>query len=66
MLGLLGTVGVVIQMALISTGFNTKLALLVGLVSCAAWTGHAIKQKDRNLLITNIIVAGFAVWGLAN
>jgi len=66
MLGLLGTVGVVGQMALISTGYNTKLALLVGLVSCAAWVGHSIKQGDRNLLITNIIVAGFAVWGLAN
>jgi hypothetical protein len=66
MLGILGTVGVVGQMALISTGYNTKLALLVGLVSCAAWIGHSVKQKDRNLLITNIIVAGFAVWGLAN
>jgi hypothetical protein len=66
MLGLLGTVGVVIQMALISTGFDTKLALLVGLVSCVAWVGHSIKQGDRNLLITNVIVAGFAVWGLAN
>ena len=66
MLGVLGTVGVVIQMALLSTGFSTKLALLVGLVSCGAWVGHSIKQKDRNLLLTNIIVAGFAVWGLAN
>jgi len=66
MFGIIGTVGVVIQMALISTGFNTKLALLVGLAACAAWAGQAIKQKDRNLLLTNVIVAGFAVWGLAN
>lgn len=66
MLGILGTVGVVGQMALISTGYSTKLALLVGLVSCGAWIGHSIKQGDRNLLITNVIVAGFAVWGLAN
>lgn len=66
MFGIVGTVGVVIQMALISAGYNTKLALLVGLVSCAAWVGQSIKQKDHNVLITNIIVAGFSVWGLAN
>jgi hypothetical protein len=66
MFGIVGTIGVIIQMALISTGFNTKIAMVIGLISCVAWVGHSIKQQDRNLLITNVIVAGFAVWGLAN
>jgi len=64
MFGIVGTIGVIIQMALISTGFNTKIAMVIGLISCAAWVAHSIKQGDRNLLITNVIVAGFAVWGI--
>ena len=66
MLGILGTIGVVCQMALLSTGFDVKLALAVGLLACIAWTGHAAKLKDPSLMVTNVIVGGFAIWGLVN
>ena len=66
MFGIIGTIGVVCQMALLSTGYSVKLALICGLVACAAWLGHAMANKDRSLFITNVIVAGFAVFGLTN
>jgi hypothetical protein len=64
MLGILGTIGVVIQMALLSTGYDVRIAMMIGLASCVAWIGHSIKQHDRSLLVTNVIVAGFATWGI--
>jgi len=66
MFGIIGTIGVVCQMALLSTGYSVKLALICGLVACAAWLGHAMANKDRSLFVTNVIVAGFAVLGLTN
>jgi hypothetical protein len=66
MFGIIGTIGVVCQMALLSTGYSVKLALICGLVACAAWLGHAMANKDRSLFVTNIVVAGFAVLGLVN
>lgn len=66
MFGIIGTISVVCQMALLSTGYSVKLALICGLVACAAWLGHAMANKDRSLFITNVIVAGFAVFGLTN
>lgn len=66
MFGIIGTIGVVCQMALLSTGFSIKLTMGVGLVACAAWIGHAIKQHDNPLLVTNIVVAGFALFGLGS
>jgi hypothetical protein len=66
MFGIIGTIGVVCQMALLSTGYSVKLALICGLVACAAWLGHAMVNKDRSLFVTNIVVAGFAVLGLVN
>jgi hypothetical protein len=66
MFGIIGTIAVVGQMALLSTGFDIKLTLTVSLIACVAWICHALKQKDNSLLATNIIVAGFAVFGLGN
>jgi hypothetical protein len=66
MLGFIATVGVVAQMALLSNQADMRITLSVGLFACAAWIAHAVKQKDRSLLATNVIVAGFAVWGLIN
>jgi hypothetical protein len=66
MLGIIGTIGVVCQMALLSTGYSVKLALVCGLIACAAWMGHAVKLKDPSLLVTNVVVAGFAIFGIAN
>ena len=64
MFGLLGTVAVVCQMAALSLGFPVVWAMAVGLVGCSAWILHAAKHKDLWLVITNVIVAGFAVYGL--
>lgn len=64
MLGILGTIGVVSQMAILAVGFDTKIAMLIGLVSCIIWAAHAIKMHDHSLLVTNVMVAGFATWGI--
>jgi uncharacterized membrane protein (DUF4010 family) len=66
MFGIIGTIGVICQMAMLSLGFDTKIALLFGLVACAAWLGHSMINKDRSLFVTNVVVAGFAVFGLVN
>lgn len=64
MLGLIGTLAVVAQMATMAAGIDVKIAMIFGLIACAAWSGHAIKHRDRWLLATNMMVAGFATWGL--
>lgn len=64
MLGLLGTLGVVAQMATLSLGYSAQITMVIGLFACVAWIIHSIKQGDNWLLITNTIVAGFALWGL--
>jgi hypothetical protein len=38
--------------------------MMIGLASCAAWVGHAFIKRDRALMVTNIVVAGFATWGI--
>jgi hypothetical protein len=64
MLGLLGTLGVVAQMAALALGFSASVAMSFGLFACIAWLGHAMKQRDGWLFATNSLVAGFATWGL--
>lgn len=64
MLGLIGTLGVIAQMAAMAAGIDVKIAMTFGLFACVAWLGHAIKQRDGWLFATNSIVAGFATWGL--
>lgn len=64
MFGIIGTLGVITQMALLSTGYDPKTAMMIGLASCAAWVGHAFIKRDRALMVTNIVVAGFATWGI--
>lgn len=60
----IGTVLVVMQMILLSTGFNVKIALTCGLVAAIAWTVHAKRTKDRWLIATNVTVGLFAAYGL--
>lgn len=60
----IGTVLVIVQMALLSLGYSVSLALTCGLFAAIAWTCHSYKTKDMWLAITNICVGGFAVWGL--
>ena len=65
MLGLIGTLGVIAQMAAIATGLGVEAAMTIGLFACVAWVAHSIKQRDGWLLMTNIAVGGFALWGLS-
>lgn len=65
MFGMIGTLGVVAQMAALSLGYNVQLAMTIGLTACVAWIIHSIKNRDGWLLTTNAVVAGFAAWGLA-
>lgn len=64
MLGLVGTIGVIAQMAVMALGYDVKFAMACGLVACVAWLGHAIKQHDGWLFATNAIVGIFALGGL--
>lgn len=61
---ILGTCLVVAQMALLSLEFDAKLVMSVGLVASVCWVAHAMRVKDVWLLITNITVGGFAIWGV--
>lgn len=65
MFGMIGTLGVIAQMAALSLGYDVRLAMAVGLTACGAWIIHSIRQGDGWLLTTNAVVAGFAAWGLA-
>ena len=64
MLGIIGTIAVIAQMALLSVGYDPKIAMLAGLIGCCAWVGHALSKSDHPLLVTNLVVAGFGVWGI--
>jgi len=63
-MALLGTLLVISQMALLSTGFNVKIALTCGLLAAIAWAVHSVKQQDWWLLVTNAAVGSFAVYGI--
>ena len=65
MFGIIGTVGVVAQMAMLAAQLDTRLAMAVGLVSAGCWIMHAIYKRDQALFVTNIVVAGFAAWGIS-
>lgn len=64
MIGFLATVGVISQMALLSLGAAPEAAMSVGLAAGILWIFHALRLKDRWLLITNAAVAGFAIYGI--
>ena len=63
-MALIGTVLVVMQMALLATGFDIKIALTCGLLAAIAWAAHSVKQQDWWLLVTNAAVGTFAAYGL--
>lgn len=64
MIGALGTVLVVAQMAALALEFDTRLVMTIGLFAAGCWAIHSIKHQDKWLLITNATVGGFALWGL--
>ena len=61
---ILGTCLVVTQMALLALEFDVRLAMSVGLVAAISWAAHALRIKDVWLLVTNVTVGGFAIWGV--
>jgi hypothetical protein len=65
MFGIIGTIAVIVQMAALSWGIDTRLVLLIALFACTAWIFHAINNRDKWLFITNTVVAAFAIWGIA-
>ena len=64
MLGMVGTVLVISQMAGLSLGVPAAQLLVVGLISAIVWSIRAISLKDKWLLLTNVAVGGFAIYGL--
>lgn len=65
MFGMFGTIAVIGQMAAMSLGYGVQIAMTIGLFACIAWLGHAIKNNDGWLFATNVIVSGFAIWGIS-
>jgi len=64
MFGLIGTIGVVSQMALLAFGYAPAMAMAIGSVAALAWIAHAIRNRDRWLLAVNASVLMFAGIGL--
>jgi len=65
MLGLVATVLVVSQMALLALGYNPTVAMLVGGLASILWIGYAVRRNDRWILAVNSAVLLFALLGLA-
>ena len=66
MFGLPATILVVLQMALLSNQYDAKIVMSVGVIACVLWVIHAITRKDKFLLITNVVVMGFAIQGVVS
>ena len=64
MFGIIGTVGVIAQMALLAFGAPIHAALLFGLGAAVCWIFHALERSDKALLVTNLVVGTFAFYGL--
>jgi hypothetical protein len=64
MFGLVGSVLVIAQMAIMSAGLPLHLAMLCGLVAAGCWIFHALERRDKALLFVNVAVGGFAFIGL--
>ena len=64
MMGALGTVLVIAQMAALSFGFAAEYALTFGFFAACCWIAHAIQKRDQWILYTNTAILGFAGFGL--
>jgi hypothetical protein len=64
MLGFTGMGLVILQMAMLSNGVDSHIVMSTGLLAAAVWVYYALRCNDKWLLLTNISVGGFAVWGL--
>jgi len=64
MFGIVGSVLVIAQMAIMSAGLPIHLAMLCGLGAAVCWIVHALERQDKALLFVNVAVGGFAFVGL--
>tara|TARA_B110000977_G_scaffold199824_1_gene288367 strand:- start:1438 stop:1686 length:249 start_codon:yes stop_codon:yes gene_type:complete len=64
MLGFTGMGLVILQMAMLSNGVDSRIVMSTGLVAAVIWVYYALCRKDKWLLLTNVSVGGFAMWGL--
>ncbi len=64
MFGIVGSLLVIGQMALLSLGAPIHVALFLGLGAAGCWIFHALERGDRALLFVNVVVGGFAFVGL--
>ena len=65
MLGLVATVLVVSQMAILAMGYDPIVAMLIGGLASILWIGYAVRQYDRWILAVNSAVLMCALLGLA-
>jgi hypothetical protein len=64
MFGMFGTLGVILQIAVLSFGYDAQLVMVIAVFACTAWLLHAMNNKDKWLFITNLMVLSFAIWGM--
>ena len=65
MLGMVATLLVVSQMAMLAMGYSPIVAMLIGGLASILRIGYAVRQNDRWILAVNSAVLFFAILGLA-
>ena len=55
MLGLVATLLVVSQMALLAMGYDPIVAMLIGGLASILWIGYAVRQNDRWILAVIVV-----------
>ena len=64
MIGYIGTVLVITQMALLSTGYPPQTAMMAGLFGALAFMVHGIRNNDKPIIFVNLAIFGFAFYGV--
>lgn len=61
---ILGTVGIIIQMALLAIDFDKSIALSIGFAAAICWIVAGLYENNRWLIATNVAVGCFALYGV--
>lgn len=64
MFGWIGSFLVIAQMASLSIGLPTHIAILIGAFGATCWIAHAVKRNDKPLLFVNSAVLVTAFVGM--